>query len=70
MVEGHNAEVDAFAARLDVGGLLRILTRTDDDTDHQSTQRGARVARQLAVSDEAGRDALMDARLGVGPSGP
>jgi hypothetical protein len=63
MVEDREQKMDALAAQLEAAGLLRILERPDGGTDYQLTDDGVRVARQLAMSDEAGQDALMEALL-------
>ena len=60
----HDAELDALAAQLEAAGYLVVIPRPDYGVDYQLTPDGARVARQLAMSDEAGQDALMATLLG------
>ena len=45
-------------------GLLELFTDDDGDEAMRLTLEGERVARQLAMSDEGGQDALMAALIG------
>ena len=60
--EDHEAELDEMVAMLESAGLL-IQTTEDGKPALQLTPNGAQVARQLAMSREAGQDALLEALL-------
>lgn len=60
-----DAEFDTMAAQLEAASLLTVITLPDGIVEYQLTPEGARVARQLAMSDEAGQDALLAALLGA-----
>ena len=60
----HDAEMDAMAKQLVEAGLLELFTDDDGDEAMRLTPEGEKVARQLAMSDDDGQDALMAALLG------
>jgi hypothetical protein len=59
----HETEWDVIDAQLSEAGHLIVVRRPDGGTGYQLTDAGAQVARQLAMSSEAGQDALLEALL-------
>ena len=59
----HDAELDALAAQLESAGFLKTTSLPDGTVEYQLTPDGASVARQLAMSEEDGQDALLAALL-------
>ena len=64
MTNPRDAQPDAIRDRLAEAGLLELFTDDDGDEAMRLTSEGAKVARQLAMSDEGGQDALMAALHG------
>ncbi len=63
MTDEHFAKTDAIVAELERAGLLTIATREDGEPVYMLTPEGERVARQLAMTDDAGQGDLMEALL-------
>ena len=60
----REAQYDALVAELTQAGLVEEYTTEDGQPGVRLTPEGEKVARQLAMTDEAGQDALMAALLG------
>jgi len=61
----HEAQWDALTKQLVTAGPLELFTDHDGDEAMRLTPEGARVARQLAMSDEGDQDALLAGLLGI-----
>ena len=60
----HDATFDAMTKQLVKAGLRELSTDTDGDEAMRLTPEDEKVARQLAMSDEGGADALLEGLLG------
>ena len=61
--DGPDAELDALVAQLEAAGYLTVTTLPDGSVEYEPAPDGARMARQPAMSHEAGQDGLMEALL-------
>ena len=59
-----DAEYTALVEQLTEAGLVEEYVTDDDQPGVRLTSEGEKVARQLALTDDAGQDALMNALLG------
>jgi hypothetical protein len=64
MTDDRDTQLDAMVEQLVDAGLLETFTDDDGDEAMRLTPEGEKVARQMAMSDEGGQDALMNALLG------
>lgn len=64
MTQEHDAELGVLTGQLVEAGLLELFTDDDGDEAMRLTPEGEKVARQLAMTDQAGQDELMEALLG------
>ncbi len=60
----HDAELDQMVAELTEAGLVETYVDEDGKDAMRLTPEGEKVARQLAMSDDDDRDALLLALLG------
>ena len=63
MTDPRDAELDDLVEQLEEAGYIEQYVNADGEDAMRLTPDGERVARQLAMLDEAGQDALMDALL-------
>ena len=56
--------MDALMEQLVTAGLLELFTDDDGDEAMRLTPEGEKVARQMAMTDDDGQDALIGALLG------
>ncbi|MGD8485939.1 MAG: hypothetical protein PVG27_02105 [Chloroflexota bacterium] len=63
MTDPRDAELDTLVEQLEEAGYIEQYVNADGEDAMRLTPDGERVARQLAMLDEAGQDALMDALL-------
>ena len=61
----HDAELDAILEQVETAGLVEQFIDEHGRPAMRLTPEGVRVARQLAMTDEAGQDALLEALLGA-----
>ena len=59
----HDAELDALTKQLVTAGLLELFTDDDGDEAMRLTPAGAKVVRQLAMTDDDSQDAVLGALL-------
>jgi len=60
----HDPEFDAILEQVEAAGLVEQYTDADGRQAMRLTLEGERVARQLAMTDDEGQDAVMDGLLG------
>jgi len=68
--DSHIAETNEIVAELEAAGLVTVTQREDGEPVYTLTPAGEQVANQMAMSDENGAAALLDALLEGRSSGP
>ena len=59
----HDAELDAILEGAEKAGIVEVYIDDEGQQIMRLTPKGEQVARQLAMTDEDGQDALMGALL-------